>query len=206
MPESRRSSARAAGRDLAYNQGNMNPHAGIRPVHLKLQDATVDALQPYGVMLGASMSTPRRSAFYGESVELWSPGEFRSDADTCLSVARVHPRVNEVTWMERHFKHTQAFIPMGGTPFAMVLGAPTATNVPDPDSVRAFRFDGGSGLMMRIGTWHEFPFALGRPADLVVVLRNETNRDLEMKENDEAVGGDLEKRNVRARLGLTFLF
>ena len=31
-------------------------------------------------------------------------------------------------------------------------------------------------------------------------------RDLEVRENDEAVGGDLEKRNLQARLGFTFAF
>ncbi|HPF27258.1 MAG TPA: ureidoglycolate lyase [Steroidobacteraceae bacterium] len=184
----------------------MSENDGIRRIQLPLRDPTPAALQPYGVRVGADATAPRHSAFYGESVELWSPGRFRSDSDTCLSVARVHPRQNEVTWMERHFKHTQAFIPMGGAPFVVVLGAPTDTNVPHPDSVRAFHFDGSCGLLLHIGTWHEFPFATTQAVDMVVVLRNETNRDLEVRENDEAIGGDLEKRNVRARLGLTFAF
>jgi ureidoglycolate lyase len=178
----------------------------LSTVHLPLELATADSLAPYGALIAASTTAPRTSAFYGDAVELWSPGQFRSDADTCLSVARVHPRHREVVWMERHFKHTQAFIPLGAGSFAVVLGAPTNTNTPDPTNVRAFRFAPGAGLLMHIGTWHEFPFALEASLDLVVVLRNETNRDLEMKENDEAVGGDLEKRNVRARLNTVFQF
>jgi len=187
-------------------QSRRESQDGVRRVRLELERPTAAALQDYGFMMAASETAPRRSAFYGDSVELWTPGVFRSDDDTCLSVARVHPQPREVTWMERHFKHTQAFIPMGAKPFVVVLGAPTDSNLPDPDTVRAFRFDGSGGLVMHIGTWHEFPFALEQSTDMVVVLRNETNRDLEVKENDEAIGGDLEKRNVRARLGLTFVF
>ena len=55
---------------------------------------------------------------------------------------------------------------------------------------------------MHIGTWHEFPFALEAPADMVVVLRNETNRNLDAIEDGEAVGDDLEKRSVSRRFGV----
>jgi len=174
---------------------------------LKVEPATAANVAPFGVLLGVRAdSPPRHSAFYGDSVELWAPGQFQSDADTCLSLARVHPRANDVIWMERHFKHTQAFIPLGGAPFVVVLGAPTETHTPDPASVKALRFDGRAGFMMHIGTWHEFPFAIDAATDMIVVLRNETNRDLEVRENNEAVGGDLEKRNMRTRLGLSFSF
>jgi ureidoglycolate lyase len=174
---------------------------------LTIEPATREAVAPYGVLLAAGGATaPRTSAFYGDRVELWSPGRFVSDDDTCISVARVHERARDVIWMERHFKHTQAFVPLGGVPFAVVVGAPTPTGHPDPASVRAFRFDGNAAFMMHVGTWHEFPFALEGSADMLVILRNETNRDLEVRENDEAVGGDLEKRNLRARLGFTFRF
>jgi ureidoglycolate lyase len=174
---------------------------------LPVESATADILAPYGTLVAANpMRQAKSSAFYGDAVELWAQDRFRSDADTCLSVARVHPRPNEVRWMERHFKHTQTFVPLGGRPFVMVLGAPTDGAVPDPGNVRALRFDGSAGFMMHIGTWHEFPFALEASTDLLVILRNETNRDLEVRANDEAEGGDLQKRNLQARLGFSFAF
>jgi ureidoglycolate lyase len=175
--------------------------------HLDVEPATASALAPYGALVGADPSRPARiGSFYGERVELWSPGPLVNDADVSLSVARVHPRPPEVVWMERHFKHTQTFIPLGGAPFIMVLGAPTATPHPDPATVRAFRFDGSSGIMLHIGTWHEFPFAAAGTADVVVLLRRETMNNLEVRENDEAIGGDLEKRNLQARLGFAYSF
>ncbi len=186
---------------------NLESTMSMPRIHrLSLDPATPANVAPYGRLIGASAARPRTSSFYGDAVELWSPGTFQSDHDTCMTVARVHPRANEVIWMERHFKHTQAFIPLGGAPFAVVLGEPTGTHTPDPKNVRALHFDGSAGLLMHIGTWHEFPFAIDRAVDLVVVLRNETNRDLDVIENDEAIGGDLEKRNVRVRLDLVFAF
>lgn len=174
---------------------------------IPLQPATAQALAPYGVLIASdTLNAPRTSSFYGDAVELWTPGEFISDADTTLSVARVHPRPCEVVWMERHFLHTQCFVPLGGRPFAVVLGAPTTGGAPDPGTVKAFRFDGSAGFMMHIGTWHEFPFALAGATEMLVILRRETNRNLQMREDDEAVGGDLEKRNLRLRLGYTFSF
>ena len=174
---------------------------------LTVEVATALSILPYGNLLAVEgAGAARTSSFYRDAVELWSPGQFQSDGDTCLSLARVHPRPREVIWMERHFKHTQTFLPLGGAPFIAVLGTATAGNAPDVEHVRAFRFAGNAGLMMHIGTWHEFPFAVEAATDIIVILRNETNRDLELRENDEALGGDLEKRNMRARLGLTFRF
>jgi ureidoglycolate lyase len=181
--------------------------------HLDVEPATADRLAPYGVIVGPDANrAPRTGGFYGDKVELWSPGPFRNDQDACLSVARVHPRPPEVIWMERHFKHTQTFIPLGGAGLVVVLGAPTEGHAPDPATVRAFRLDGSCGLMMHVGTWHEFPFAAAgapdadRPVEVVILLRRETMSNLEVREDDEAVGGDLEKRNLGSRLGFGFTF
>ncbi len=174
---------------------------------LNVEPATRDNFAPYGALIGVDIDRASRvGRFYGDRVELWSPGEFRSDEDTCLSVARVHQRPPQVLWMERHFKHTQTFIPLRGAPLILVLGAPTATHQPDPATVRAFSLDGSSGAMLNMGTWHEFPFAATSSADVVVILRKETQSNLEVREDDEAVGDDLEKRNLTVRLGFGFDF
>lgn len=174
---------------------------------LVVESANDGNVAAFGALVGVPDATPRTSAFYQGAVHLWSPAApFVSDSDTCLSIARVFPRDREVTWMERHFKHTQVFLPLNGAPFVVVLAPPNDRNLPDLDQARALRFDGNAGLQMHVGTWHEFPFAVGDAVDMVVVLRNETNRNLEVMQDGEAVGGDLEKRNVRARLGVTLAF
>ncbi len=175
---------------------------------LPLEDASAVSIAPFGELLGVGRGRPTaRTRFYDDAVELVEKSPFVSDADTCLSIARVRPRPFEVTWMERHFKHTQVFLPLNREPFAVVLAPPTPNgNLPDLAAARALRFPGDCGLMMHVGTWHEFPFALQASADMVVILRNETNRNLDAVEDGEAVGEDLEKRNVRRRFGVTLRF
>ncbi len=179
----------------------------IRSIVLPLIDATAESIAPFGELVTMPETAKRRdTAYYGNAVQLWSAEGFRSDEQTILSLARISPRTPSVTWMERHFKHTQTFIPLGGKPFVMVLAPPGDNGVPDVERVTAMRFDGSAGFMMHIGTWHEFPFAIVPDTDVVVVLRRETMNDLEQLADDEAVGADLEKRHMAKRLGVQFEF
>ncbi|MCB2106088.1 MAG: ureidoglycolate lyase [Rhodobacteraceae bacterium] len=172
---------------------------------LKVKPATAKALAPYGRVVGRGSGVkPADSGYYGGAVKLIKPAQFQSDNDTCLSVATIQPRPFELEHIERHYKHTQAFIPLGGKPFVAVFGAPTDGDEPDWDKLEAFRFDGKDGFCMNIGTWHEFPFALEPDTDVIVILRNETNRDLNAKDSGEAHGGDLSKLNIAKRTGAVF--
>jgi ureidoglycolate lyase len=174
---------------------------------IPVEPVTREAFAPYGVLIGVDPAANSRTGeFYGDKVELWAPGGFVSDEQTRLSVARIHARPPKVIWMERHFKHTQTFIPLGGSAFVAVLGAPTDTHQPDPATVRAFYFDGSCGAQLHLGTWHEFPFPVGESAEVVIIIRAETQANLEVIENDEAIGDDLEKRNLQARLGYGFAY
>src|SRR3546814_10453783 len=79
---------------------------------LRVEPATRKNFAPYGVLVGVDPAVDSRTGeFYGDKVELWAPGGFVSDEQTRLSVARIHARPPQVIWMERHFKHTQTFIP-----------------------------------------------------------------------------------------------
>lgn len=42
-----------------------------------------------------------------------------------------------VRWLERHFYHTQAFLPLGGKLFVVVFEPPSAGELPDPAAVCA---------------------------------------------------------------------
>ncbi|NDB24678.1 MAG: ureidoglycolate hydrolase [Gammaproteobacteria bacterium] len=178
--------------------------SALSRLELELEQATTENIAPFGELLAFGRGRPvARTRFYDDAVELMEKPAFSSDADTCLSLARVHPRPLEVIWMERHFKHTQAFIPLNAKPWCAVLAPPTASDLPDLAQARAFHFAGDCGLLMHVGTWHEFPFALEVTADMVVVLRNETNRNLEAISDGEAVGEDLEKRHIGKRFGVS---
>mgnify|MGYP003677331021 CR=1 FL=1 len=155
---------------------------------LKAVPATPEAVAPFGFWLGRDAPGPvGRSAFYGDAVELRKPAEFVGDDTLDISVATVHRRPLQVTWLERHFLHTQSFIPLGGKP------------------ARAIRFDGSAGIALRIGTWHEFPLALEDDSDVIVLIRRDTVRDLARVEGNEARGPDLDKKDIVARTGITLV-
>jgi ureidoglycolate lyase len=67
----------------------------------------------------------------------------------CVVVSEL-PYAIEV--LERHPKGSQAFIPLGGEAFVVVVAPPGDT--PDLAALKAFRVDGRQGINMRRGVWH----------------------------------------------------
>lgn len=170
---------------------------------LTATQATPETIAPFGMLIATDARVaPIRSRFYGDAVEIRKPAQLVNDAQIELSVARLKRRPLVASWLERHPKHTQAFIPLGGRPFAMILAPPSAAALPDLDHAAAFLFDGTQGVALHLGTWHEFPLALVDDTELVVLLRHETAHDLRTDQGNEATGPDLEKRDLVARFGL----
>jgi ureidoglycolate lyase len=175
----------------------------MRTLALKLEPATAESIAPFGALLSPGSDAPViRSPFYGDTVAIRKPGRFVGDDTLEISVASIDPRPLRVSWMERHFLHTQTFIPLGGSAFALVLAPPCGGEMPDLDAVRAFSFDGSAGLMLHLGTWHEFPFALGATAHICILIRRDTARDLQHVQGNEARGPDLDKKDIVARAGV----
>jgi ureidoglycolate lyase len=181
----------------------MDDVATLERVRLKARRATPEALAPYGEMIGRVADAPAQKLNYYAG-EIRKPARFISDEDTQISVATLQRRPLEVRWLERHFKHTQSFIPLGGKPFVLVMAPPTDGDMPDLGSVEAFVFDGSAGFCMKIGCWHEFPFVLVDDTDLIVILRGETHRELQTMSNGEAHGADLDKKDMPVRTGKVF--
>lgn len=173
---------------------------------LRAEPATPENTADFGWWVGSAALGPvTGSAFYGEAVKLRKPvAQFVTDDTLEVSVATIQPRPLRVSWMERHFLHTQTFIPLGGRPFLLVLAPPTPDEeIPDLNDVRALLFDGSAGFSLRLGTWHEFPMALQADTDVVVLIRRDTVRDLRQKQGNEAQGPDLDKKDMLARCGVT---
>jgi ureidoglycolate lyase len=174
---------------------------------LQARPASAEALRPYGEILGADPSiAPLPIEFYDGKAQVRRVVNFVSDAQTEMPVVTVNRRPFEVRWMERHPKHTQAFISLGAKPFVVVFAPPSEAETPDIDKAEAFIFDGQAGFVMKQNCWHEFPFAILDDTNLVVILRKEATDGL-IKDNviqDEAVGPDLIKRDLKARFGVTF--
>jgi ureidoglycolate lyase len=172
---------------------------------LSVEPADYRTISAFGELVGPDpAAAPAPSVFY-PGTATYGFGEFSSDEDTVLILSRVQPRPLAVQYLERHFKHTQTFIPLGGKPFVMVLAPPDGGDAPDLDQVRAFSFDGTAAMCLRVGCWHEFPFALQPDTDLISILRDETYRAVgQSDERGEAHGPDIDKQDVVARQGVRF--
>lgn len=174
---------------------------------LKVQVATRENTAPFGQILGYDSSiAPMPIDFYGGTVKVRRMVDFISDDQTEMPLVTVDRRPLEVRWMERHFKHTQTFIPLGGKSFIVAMAPPNQRELPDLDRVQAFRFDGQSGFTLRIGTWHEFPFVIEDQTHLIVVLRKEATDGLvrDSVVQDEAQSGDLDKKDLLRRCQTMF--
>ena len=184
---------------------------------LKPVVATQESLKGYGWLIGDPAGKVRENIdFYGKEVQVLQPAPFHGNDDLCLNLVTFTRRDFAVRWMEYHVKHTQTFIPLKGHSFIMVLGKPTrqrpdgtqdmsCQDLPNPENVTAFLFDGSGGLVMDVGVWHEVPFPFAERTNFVCICTNETNTNLEMQAPDgEANGGDLNKRNIKKSFGHTF--
>ncbi|NBC35014.1 ureidoglycolate hydrolase [Novosphingobium sp. FSY-8] len=171
---------------------------------LPLTPACADALAPFGTIIGRASGAPEIPIdYYRGAVRVSVPAPFVSESAVDITLAAMDPRPLEVRYMERHFQHTQAFIPLGGKPFVAVMAPPGEGDLPDLSAARAFLFNGSAGFQMHIGTWHEFPFALQPDTDLIVILSRQTGADLRAKDpaTEEAHGPDLDKKDIAARTG-----
>ncbi len=83
----------------------------------------------------------------------------------------------EIQMLERHPLGSQAFVPLAGKPY-LVIVAPAGETV-DPGSVRVFRATGGQGVNFRPGVWHH-PVVVIEPMSFLVVDRggDQPNCDL----------------------------
>lgn len=84
-----------------------------------------------------------------------------------LFVAEVLPMPLTIRMLERHPHGSQAFVPLHGQPFLIVVAPPA--EAPDPEAVRAFVTDGRQGINYHRGVWHHPVLALV-PQDTFLVI------------------------------------
>lgn len=89
---------------------------------------------------------------------------------------------HNVNWLERHMEMTQGFIVLGKNPGLFVFGEPThdrddlspeARNIPDITRTKAYIVPGGAGIIIKKGTWHDFPVSCGPSVHAFVINTKE---------------------------------
>lgn len=92
-----------------------------------------------------------------------------------------------IQMLEKHPKGSQAFIPMSGQPFLIVVAPPLDHNSPDISHIRAFLSDGKQGVNYRLDTWHHPLLTLENPSDFAVIDRIGTGHNCDVFNFEKAV-------------------
>jgi len=171
---------------------------------ISLEEATPEGVADFGTLIGADEGLGLFAKWPGVSVYGPAPISIEAGAEI------LHAKMDAATFpariaiLERHFKHTQTFLPANGRPFAMVFGEQTRDGLPGIESLRAFLFKDGFGIAMKAKIWHEFPMALLDDTRLHIVLRQESHINLLKTPDypDDARGPDLERFDMRMRAEL----
>ena len=111
---------------------------------------------------------------------------------------RPKKRPFEVSWLERHVKGTQTFIPLEGKKSIITVGKANENAnpeaLPDLSSVKAFILDGDKGVNLYPGTWHWTPFPINSKCDFIILVRTNVK-------DDDLNFVDLERRlNTRIKI------
>jgi ureidoglycolate lyase len=178
----------------------------IKTLIIPVVDATHENIKDYGYLLGDDVSKPGLGIpFYQERVIEGENIDFSYRGTATFRTAKIMPGYPNIIWLERHMHMTQMFIALGQSPFIMILATPNHNenkDLPDLDRVKAFRFPAGHGLLLHLGTWHDFPIACQIPVVILTANSDEVVAALsEMKEPGEMNQGDVYKISLPKRLG-----
>jgi len=97
-----------------------------------------------------------------------------TDDKVIMSIFQGRPRPLEAAMLERHPLGSQAFVPLGGQPWLVVVAEKA-----DPSALRAFFCRGDQGVNYRAGVWHHPLLVLGDAQDFLVVDRAGHGQNLE---------------------------
>ncbi len=175
-------------------------------INIPIIKATSENIKPYGFLLGDDVSKPGLGIpFYQGRVIEGENIDFTYRGTATFRTAKIMPGYPHITWLERHMYMTQMFLALGQSPFIMVLAPPNHQqnqDLPDISQVKAFRFPPGHGLLLHIGTWHDFPIACEQPVVILTANSDEVVTALsQMQEPNEMNQGDVYKISLPKRLG-----
>ncbi len=153
---------------------------------LKVQELSPEAFSSYGMVLDVENKEPTMEepifTFWDGLAEMDIKGK------TTIALLEVNPREPVFSKLERHVLTEEVFFAMDDV--IILVGSPTpGQDLPDPETVRAFKLKGGKGIFLKEGAWHWIPYPLKGKARLLVIFRKGTpQEDLEIKDLKELKG------------------
>ena len=132
------------------------------------------AFAPFGEVIEAGEAVPHFAINAGNTERYHDLAKIEPGPDgrAIVSIFRAQPRQLPftVTMMERHPLASQAFMPLSGRPYLVVV-AP-AGPAPKACDLRVFLARGDQGVNYAPGVWHHPLLALGKVSDFLVIDRS----------------------------------
>lgn len=158
---------------------------------IQLQPLTAENFTPFGEVISCNGN----DYFYindahTERYHALVTTEIVGDAKAGISIFRNIKSTEipfEVSMLERHPNGSQAFIPMQGQKFLVVVAPSLNTDEPDLSQLYAFMTDGSQGVNYRAGTWHHPLLTLESPSDFAVVDRIGTGHNCDVFQFTESI-------------------
>ena len=149
-------------------------------VDIRMERLTAEAFAPYGQLIAAG---EEQADYARPLLEVWRL-DYRADAPTRIQVMRYREQPMTFRRLERHVRVTEGRVPLNGARAVLAVAGATGEasgSMPDPSSVRAFRFDGTCGILFAPGIWHSLDcFPLDAPcADFVLLSDEATETEIE---------------------------
>lgn len=144
------------------------------PLPLTVRPLTREAFAPYGEVIEASDAVQHFTINAGNTERYHDLARIEPGPDgrVIVSLFRGQPRALPftVTMMERHPLASQAFIPMSGRPYLVVVAPAGAA--PRVEDLRVFLARADQGVNYATGVWHHPLLALEAVSDFLVVDRS----------------------------------
>ncbi|MFT4518982.1 MAG: ureidoglycolate lyase [Halioglobus sp.] len=142
-------------------------------IELALQPLTSQAFSPFGDVIEVCDDNEQLDINYGRTVRhhaLATADVTAQEGAAIMSIFSSQPIVQPfpIRVMERHLLGSQAFIPLSGRPYA-ILVAPAGEF--DQNKLCAFLATAEQGVNYHRGTWHHYCMALEAESNFLVVDR-----------------------------------
>ena len=128
---------------------------------------------PYGEVIEVDQAREQRTINYGHTLRYHDLARLdlnEQEGRSLVSIFRSTPlpRPIGLRVMERHPLSSQAFIPLSGRPYLVVVAGMGPFEV---GQLRAFLAQPHQGVNYRRGCWHHYSLALEAPSDFLVIDR-----------------------------------
>ncbi|GEQ98406.1 ureidoglycolate lyase [Iodidimonas gelatinilytica] len=169
---------------------------------LPLQPLTAAAFAPYGDVIDCASAKEALSINEGHTTRFHDLAALdlgREGGHPLISIFRSTPKARplRLELMERHPLGSQAFYPLSGNPYLVVV-APKGPF--DQKAMVAFLARPDQGVNYHAGTWHHYSLALGGVSDFLVIDRggpkDAAGANLDEVRLDPAMTIDLEEAEL----------